>query len=320
VENWLEAALGAGLAAAIAWGLASYLSALAARQFGGWITNVGALVATVLVLVPLGLVALGGAPAQPTLVDVAVIAAVGIGALVLDVALFQLLTVAPVAIVFPIISASGAVVAALAIWLLGETLLPLQLAGVVAITAGVAAIAYRRPGSQDPDPVADETLAGGTVFVRGPQRSAGPVPRQAAARVVPIAIAITILAGVLLFIIALFTRRLGWYQPLIIDRLAQAFFVIAVLAAGYPPRRDLAGHGLRWWLVLAVIGVLNAAAVSAYWLGIATSSAAITATVAATFAAVPVLLGIVLLRERPQRHQVAGIVAVLAGIVALAAA
>jgi drug/metabolite transporter (DMT)-like permease len=315
----VEAALATGLTAALAWGLASYLSAVAARQFGGWITNVGALVATVLVLLPVGLVALQDRQAEPLPVDVIVIGAVGIGALLLDVALFQLLTVAPLAIVFPIVSASGAVVAVLAVWLLGETLTPLQMAGVVAITAGVAAIAYRRPDQGATASLPEETLAGDAVLVRGPQRSAGPIPQQAAARVVPAAVAITLLSGILLFVIALYARRLGWYQPLVIDRLAQAAFVVAVFASGYPPRRDLAGHGPRWWLVLAIIGVLNAAAVSAYWLGIATSSAAITATVAATFAAVPVILGILLLRERPQAHQVAGICAILAGIVALAA-
>ena len=315
----MEAALGLGLAAAVAWGLASYLSAIAARQFGGWTTNLGALFATLLVLLPIGLVALPGRPAEPLPLDIAVIAVVGIGALLLDVALFQLLTVAPVAIIFPIISASGAVVAALAVLFLGESLTTLQLGGVVAVTAGVVAIAYRRPG---PTPaagsLADESLpGGGMVLVQGPQRSAAPIPRQAAAKVVLAAVLITLLAGILLFVIALYARRLGWYQPLIIDRIAQTGFMLLLLAAGYPPRRDLAGHGRRWWLVLAVIGVLNAAAVGAYWLGIATSSAAITATVASTFAAIPVLLGIVLLRERPQAHQVAGIVAALVGIVAL---
>jgi drug/metabolite transporter (DMT)-like permease len=315
----LEAALVLGLAAALAWGLASYLSAIAARQFGGWITNLGSLIATVLVLLPMALVALPGRPADPEVLDVVVIAAVGIGTLLLDVALFQLLTVAPVAIIFPIVAANGAVVATLAVFILGESLGPLQVAGVVAVTAGVIAIAYRRPGEPAAGSVADESLPGGMVIVRGPQRSGAPVPRQATARVVVAAVLITLVSGVLLFIIALYARRLGWYQPLIIDRLAQTGLVVVLLAVGYPPRRDLVGHGRAWWAVLVVIGLLNAAAVAAYWLGIATSSAAITATVASTFAAVPVVLGIVLLREQPQRHQVAGIAAALAGIVALGA-
>jgi drug/metabolite transporter (DMT)-like permease len=316
----VEAALGLGLAAALAWGLASYLSAIAARQFGGWTTNLGALLATVVVLAPMGLVALQDRPVEPAPLDILVIAGIGVGTLLLDVLLFELLTVAPVAIIFPIVAANGAVVAALAVLILGESLSPLQLAGIVLVTVGVVAIAYRRPG---PEPgaggIVDETLPGGVVFVRGPKRSSGPVPRHAAARVVLAAVLITLASGILLFIVALFARRLGWYQPLIIDRVAQTGFVLVLLAAGFPPRRDLVGHGRRWWGVLVVIGFLNAAAVAAYYVGIATSSAAITATVASTFAAVPVVLGILLLRERPQRHQVAGIASALVGVVALGA-
>lgn len=316
----METALLLGLSAALAWGLASYLSAVAARQFGGWITNLGAQLAMVAVLLPVGLVALQGRPAEPSPLDVVVLAAVGIGSLLLDVALYQLLTVAPVAILFPILAANGAVVAALAVWFLGESLSSSQVAGVVAVTAGVLAIAYRRPGmAREPVTLAEETSVGGLVFVAEPGRSSAPIPSQAAVRVIAITIAITLVSGALLFVVALYTRRLGWYQPLIIDRLAQSALVLGLLAMGFPAHRDLAGHGRRWWAVLVGIGILNAAAVAAYWLGIATSSAAVTATVASMYAAVPVLLGILLLGERPQGHQLAGIAAALGGVVLLGA-
>jgi drug/metabolite transporter (DMT)-like permease len=95
--------------------------------------------------------------------------------------------------------------------------------------------------------------------------------------------------------------------------------IVALLAAGIPPRAHLRGHRPRWWLVLAMMGALNAAASSFYGLGNQYGSTALTATAASTFAAVPVVLGIVLLGERPQRHQLAGIVSAIVGIVALGA-
>ena len=81
------------------------------------------------------------------------------------------------------------------------------------------------------------------------------------------AVAVTIAAGVLLFIVADVTKRLGWWQPVFIDRAAQAAVIVALLVAGVPPRHHLRGHASRWWLGVAVVGLLNAVASSLYGLG-----------------------------------------------------
>ena len=57
-----------------------------------------------------------------------------------------------------------------------------------------------------------------------------------------------------------------------------------------------------------------------YGLGNQLGSTAVTATITSTFVAVPVILGIVVFRERPARRQVAGIVAALGGTILLGAA
>jgi drug/metabolite transporter (DMT)-like permease len=135
--------------------------------------------------------------------------------------------------------------------------------------------------------------------------------------VLAVAVLVTVAAGILLFIVADATKRLGWYQPVLIDRVAQSVVIGALLVAGFPPRHDLRGHAPRWWLVLLAIGALNAFASSLYGLGNQLGSTAMTSTAASTFAAVPVVLGIALLGERPERHQLLGIAGAIAGIVLL---
>ena len=71
---------------------------------------------------------------------------------------------------------------------------------------------------------------------------------------------------------------------------------------------------------LGAMGLANVIASVFYGIGNEVGSTAITATITSTFGAVPVVLGIVLLGERPARRQLAGIVAALAGVVLLGAA
>jgi drug/metabolite transporter (DMT)-like permease len=264
-----------------------------------------------------GLLVLADRPAAPTTGDLLLLGAVGIAILGIDLVLYTLLTVAPVAIIYPILASNAAVVTLLAVLVMGERLSPVQLTGVALVTAGIFLIAWRRTPAEAPIAGLAEEALSGAALLAGPGRSSAPAPKDASLRVIAAAVAITVAAGVLLFIVADATRRLGWYQPVLIDRTAQALVIGALLLAGHPPRSHLRGHPRRWWLVLAVMGVLNAAGSAFYGAGIQYSSTALTATAASTFAAVPVILGIVLLGERPQRHQLAGIVGAITGIVLL---
>lgn len=308
-----------GLAAALAWGLSSYLGAIAARQVGGWITNITSSLCSLAVLLPLGIFALAARPAEPTLADIALLASVGVAILGIDFVLYSLLTMAPVAVIYPILASNSAVVTVLAVVIMGERLSTPQVAGVALVTVGIFLIAWRRTPSEAPIAGLAEEALSGAALLAGPRRSGAPAPRQASVSVILAAIAITIAAGVLLFIVADATRRLGWYQPVLIDRTAQALVIGALLIAGFPPRAHLRGHARRWWVLLAMMGVLNAAGSSLYGFGIQFGSTALTATAASTFAAVPVILGIALLGERPERHQQLGIVAAIVGIIALSA-
>jgi hypothetical protein len=304
----------AGIGAAIGWGIFAWLGTLAARQMGGWITNMGATLASVALIVPIGLVAWPMRLADPTLADVALIGAAAAGVLVVDVLVFQLLAMAPVAIVYPIFASNSAVVTVLAVLFLGETLSPLQVLAVVLVACGIFLIAWRRGAAPAGVPSTGDGLRA------GPGRSSRRAPDRASIGVVLAALGLTLLAGVVIFILAGRTKELGWYPPLVLERGLQGVLLVVVLAGGYPPRRHLRGHAPRWWWILGAMGLANTVASVFYGVGNQVGSTAITATVTSTFGIVPVILGIVILHERPQRHQLAGIVAALGGIVLLGAA
>jgi drug/metabolite transporter (DMT)-like permease len=315
----VELGLVMGLAAALAWGVSSYLGAIAARQFGAWVVNIGAALFSLALILPLAPFALPNRPAEPTPGDIVLLGGIGVALLAADLVMYTLLTMAPVAVIYPIVASYSAVVTVLAVVVLGETLSPLQVAGVVLVTGGIFLIAWRRSTGPTRTHAPREEAFSSSSLRAGPRRGLAPIPRQASPSVIAIAIALTVGVGVLWFLIADVTRRLGWYQPVLIDRIFQSIAIMALLTAGHPPRSHLRGHPRRWWWVLVAIGALNAIAACVYGLGNQYGSTALTATATSTFAAVPVILGIVLLGERPQRHQIMGITSAILGIVALGA-
>lgn len=304
----------AGIGAALGWGIFAWLGTLAARQLGGWITNMGATLVSVALILPIGVVAWPMRLADPTPWDIVLIAVASAGVLTVDVLIFQLLAMAPVAIVYPIFASNSAVVTVLAVLFLGETLSPLQAAAVVLVACGIFLIAWRR----GPGPAGEPSTGDG--LRAGPGRSARRAPDRASVGVVLAAVGLTILAGVVIFILAGRIKELGWYPPLILERGLQGALLLVVLAGGYPPRRHLRGHAPRWWWILGAMGLANTVASVFYGIGNEVGSTAITSTVTSTFGIVPVILGILILHERPQRHQLAGIIAALTGIVLLGAA
>jgi drug/metabolite transporter (DMT)-like permease len=312
----VDPALLVGLGSALTWGTSAFLAVLAARRLGAWTTNLGVQLTGMLVIVPLAIPAFaGGIPAMTT-TELAVLIVVGIVTVGVNAVAYDLLRRAPVAIVYPILASNGAVVTVLAIVVLGETLQPLQVAALVAITGGVVAIAYRRGVDPADEPLPAAELSGGGTFVTPLDRAAA---GRASPRIILTAVGITLIAGVVLFAVASLSKTLGWYLPVALDRTAQSVTLGAVLALGYPARRDLVGHPMAAWRILVLAGLLDGAGVALYGVGNNLGSTAVVATTVSTFAMIPVVLGIVLLRERPQRHQLAGIAAVLAGLVLLAA-
>jgi len=323
----------AGIGAALSWGVFAWFGTLAARRVGGWITNLGATIITTALILPMAVVAWPLRRGDPGPEDVAVLAIGAVGVLIADVGVYKLLTIAPVAIVYPIFASNSAVVAVLAVLLLGETLSPVQAVGVACVATGIFLLAWRRPERAAADAGAGADAVGGVGPGADADPGAAPVPpsgvptptavaappRIAPLAVVLAAIGLTLLAGVVLFLVAGRIKTLGWYPALALERSLQTALLLGAIAAGFPPLRRLRRLGREAWLLLAAMAVCNAIATVFYGLGNELGSTAITATVTSTFAAVPVALGIVVFHERPQRHQLVGIVGALVGIVLLGA-
>lgn len=239
---------------------------------------------------------------------------VGIGAVfvLLNFASYQLLTVAPVALVWPLLASNSALVSLLAIIFLGERPRLLAGIGLALVLLGVLATTYVRSQVYEP--------AVGVAFFAGePGRSrADLIPKRAGARTLLLAVAIAIVSGIGLFFMIVQIKHYGWYLPFAVERVSQVTFALAMLAAGFPPSRDLKSHSLRWWAVLPLIGVFDGIGLAAYGLGNQFGSTSITAMSSSAFVVVPVLLGVLLIGERPQRTQWLGIVGVVLGLILLA--
>jgi drug/metabolite transporter (DMT)-like permease len=121
-------------------------------------------------------------------------------------------------------------------------------------------------------------------------------------------------SGGLLFVITRLISSIGWPATIAGSRAIQSAVLVVPLLAGVMPASHLRGHAARWWALLGLVGI----SYILYGAGNATGATAIVSATTSAYAVVPVLLSTGLLRERPQRHQLAGIATVLAGLVLLA--
>ena len=290
-------ALGTGILASIAWGIAAFTGAISARYFGTWVTNLGMKVTSAAVLVTvglsfpprIGLMALGSL--------IAPLVALGVALLALDLVAYRLLAIGPVAIIYPLLATSQAMVAVLAIATRGEHLSMIESVGLVAVALGVIAIAFEK---------------------RTPPLEAR-VARAWSSRSMIIAASVTLsVLGALVILARIsFMDRIGWYYPVLLDRGGQAVVLTAVFASRTLPRSRPHQWSVHWLAVLLTTGVLDGLAVTCWAVGATTSSVAVVSIITSTYVVIPVLLGVLLLRERPQAHQAGGIAAVVAGIALL---
>ena len=116
------------------------------------------------------------------------------------------------------------------------------------------------------------------------------------------------------FIAGVSCRRLGVLTVLFVSQLIGMVLLLPVLTAsgeGLP--------GLASWGFAGLAGVLNAAALTAFYRGLARGPIGVVASLAATEALIPLAVGL-LRGERPSPIVVAGIVLALAGVVVSSAA
>jgi drug/metabolite transporter (DMT)-like permease len=310
----------AALGSALGYGISAYLGAIVARRFGPWVTSIGTQTAGLAFIALLAVpTALAGLP-TPAPGEVVALVTIGLAVAGLNLVAYRLLIDGPVSVIYPILASNQAVVSVLAVLFFGDVLSALQALGLVCVTAGVLAAAYG--GRSDTEDGPGRPVASAPADTGGPvvapagvvHLSAAP---QASPRMVGVAVAAAVGSGVVLFALAHFTKVLGWYVPVVIDRGAQVGLFFALLAAGMPWRPRYTDHTPRAWALLLGVGVLDGAALVLYALANEHGPTSVVATVTSAFVVIPTVLGILLLRERPRRHQLGGLVAVIAGLLML---
>ncbi len=276
-----------GLGAALSWGLADYFAALASRRAGTLRVVLGFhLVAMVLLAV---VVVAADALSDVTWSDVPpfiFLGALGWGSYL---AFYRALAIGPISIVSPVVSGYAAVTVVLAVLINGDRLTGPEIAAMTVALVGVV--------------LASSDLRQGL----GAERPA--------ALGVLLALATTVLIGSFVFGIAYYSDRLGWLAPIFLARGFTTLLLLATAArvGAWPfrePSRALLG-------AVGLLAVLDTAGYISFNFGIRHADTSIVAAAASPYAVVPIVVGVVVLAERPAPTQWAGIALVLAGLVLL---
>jgi drug/metabolite transporter (DMT)-like permease len=275
-----------GTLSAIAWGTTDIFVTYVSRRTGFFRTLLLSQFLGVCLLVVIA-IAIGDFPGAST-VQLLALAALAPVALVAYGGFYRALELGPIAIVSPIVSANGAVVVILALLVLGETLSAGQALGCVLVLGSIVLAAL------EPRAVIEEAGAGSGVRL---------------------AIVASAAFGGYLFGLAILSEDLGWLAPILLTRAVAVAILATVEVAGPVPRVERMG-GL---LVLGCLaaGILDAIGYLAFNRGAEIGEVAVTAAAASAYPVIPVIVGLLALRERVATHQLVGVAGVIAGMVVL---
>jgi drug/metabolite transporter (DMT)-like permease len=273
-----------GTGTALAWGFADVVVTYYSRRLGFfW----ALLVIHGLSLIPLaGLALVLDAPEGVSWTGCAAAAALGPLAVLAYVGYYRALELGPIAIVSPIVSAYGAIVVLFALVLLGESLTGLQAVGC--------------------------TLVLGCVVLASIERSAG---EEAAGSGIKLSLVAAAAFGVYLFLQARLAEELGWLLPILLSRTVAVAILLGAAASRPAPQPGRLGRlGV---LGCAGAGALDAAGYLFFNRGAEIGEVALTGAAASAYPLVPIVVGLLALRERVAWHQLVGVAGVLAGMVVL---
>jgi drug/metabolite transporter (DMT)-like permease len=302
-----------GLLAALSWGIATLMAAVAVRRIGALRTVVfgeAAGLAGYWTLFGLGHFSLRGVGGSAWLLVLS-----GVIGVAGYLALYRGLESGHVGLVSAISACYGGVIAVLSVLLLHERLTAAAIAGIAATVAGVMLAVTRREASPaPPEPV---TLAPAGV-------SHDPLAGQPATVSKPPAIGVAfgliaaLCYGIGGFMIGRYTRNLGWLVPVVVARGGAMIMLLALLASplrGFSaPAGSRPGSGLAWALAA---GLTDAAGLVFFTRGDQVGLVAVTAAVSSAYPVIPLIGGVLVFRERLVRPQAGGAVLILAGLILL---
>jgi drug/metabolite transporter (DMT)-like permease len=279
-------ALVLGLSASVVWGLADFLGGLQSRRVGLMgVVLVSQLAGFAGIVVVVGLAA-GAPPAASALAPAALSGLVGAGALA---AFYRALAVGTMTVIAPTVATLGAVVPVLFGVAAGERPSLVQVAGMALAAVGIL-LATR--------------AVGGAPVEASEGKSAG----------VPLAV----LAGVLLGFVLLGLDAAARADPLWAVLASRVFSLTAVALVAVPLRRSVEVDR-RALPLLILIGLCDTGANVFFALATTLGLLSVVTVLASLYPVVTVLLARAVLGERVGGWQRAGVVAALAGVLAIAA-
>ncbi|HSR33720.1 MAG TPA: EamA family transporter [Anaerolineae bacterium] len=113
------------------------------------------------------------------------------------------------------------------------------------------------------------------------------------------------------------SEEIGWLATTLFVKIGLVLFLLLVGLVGRKPL-GMAGAGARTGLMIALAGVLEAAAVACVNWGLAVGDVILVTPIASALSVVTIGMAVVVMRERITRVQGAGMLLVLAGIVSTA--
>lgn len=277
-----------GLGAALSWGVADYFIALTARRVGALRVALGF---HLVALVPLGVLVLAtNALAHVTWHEVLVFALIGSIGWLSYLAFYGALKAGPISLVSPIAACYAAVTVVLAVVIVGERISWPETVAII-VTLGGAMLA-----SADVREIATATI------------------RQRATGGVGLAICAMVLFGGYVFGISYY-KGIGWLAPIFLARGFTALFLLA--HAGRSRELLWPDPSPAALAVIALIAALDTGGYVFFNVGVRHAATSVVATASAAYAVVPILMGVSLLRERPNRTQWVGVAVVCGGLVLL---
>ena len=122
-------------------------------------------------------------------------------------------------------------------------------------------------------------------------------------------------AGVFIFAIGALSKEIGWFLPIFLVRSGSFFILI--------PAQRLARAG-PWWspspklvFIAIAVGALQFSGLAAYTAGAQVGSVSLMAATFSIYPIIPMIGGVILMRERIVLRQAAGLVSVCAGLLVL---
>ncbi len=223
--------------------------------------------------------------------DMALMAAAGVCGLFGSVFFYRGMDVGNVSVITPIVAAWSVVTALGGVLFLGESLSSLQLAGVALAVGGTALVSLR---------IRDIRKA-----------SLGDLSRG-----VEFAAAAMFAYGLQFVFLDVLSHRMDWLEALVITK---AFVVAASIALFGLTAKGRTGFPAAAYPSILMIAVFEVLGFVAYGSGISALQSAVVAPVSATHPLVTIFLAVVLLGERPEPNQLAGVLSVVAGLALLSA-